>query len=138
FGEVHPRVARGFKIKRARPVYLQLDHRALEEPGSRPPFIEPSELHPIVRNLAFTLPYRVQAGDIEEHLSASGPGWLSQVRVTDLFAHELEGAPVRTVTYRLNFSSEGTPRTAEEVNQACEYLIRAVATRFGDQGVRLR
>ncbi len=137
-GEVHPRVVRGFKIKRARPAYLQLDQRALEQPGEPVPYVEPSELHPIVRNLAFTLPPRVAAGDIAAHLGASGPSWLSTVSMTDLFAHEQDGVPVRTVTYRLDFSSEGVPRTNEEVNQACDYLIRAVTARFGDQGVKLR
>jgi phenylalanyl-tRNA synthetase beta chain len=59
-GEVHPRVLDAYKVKRARPTYLEIAVDALCGKSARPPFVEPSRFNPAVRNLAFTLPHRVQ------------------------------------------------------------------------------
>lgn len=137
-GEVHPGVLRAFGIKRERPCYLELDLSALLQPGRRPPFVEPSPLQPIDRGLAFTLPLYFPAGDVAELLRSSGPDWLQRVDMTDLFSHEEEGRPVRTVTYALRFAQAAPARTAEEVNAVLSALIQAVTARFGPEGVRLR
>lgn len=137
-GEVHPGVLRAFGVKRERPCYLELDLSALLQPGRRPPFVEPSPLQPIDRGLAFTLPHRFPAGDVAELLRSSGPDWLQRVDMTDLFPHEEEGRPVRTVTYALRFAQAAPARTAEEINAVLSALIQAVTARFGPEGVRLR
>jgi phenylalanyl-tRNA synthetase beta chain len=137
-GEVHPVVVQAFRIRRARPCYLEISNAALETAGARPEFREPSEHHPILRNLAFTLPGQMQAGEVAALIAASGPPFLKQVDITDLFEHEEGGRPVRTVTFALVYTSDDAPRTAEEVNRASEYLIETVEAKFGDQGVKLR
>lgn len=136
-GEVHPAVLKRARIKAARPCYFELEADALVE-GPRPPYEEPPAVHPIVRSLAFTLPDRFEAGRVQACLRASGPTWLEGVDITDLFAHERDGQPVRTVTYALRFANPEANRTADEVNAAVEQLVQAVETQFADQDVRLR
>jgi len=137
-GEIHPAVVQAFRIRRARPCYLEISNAALETPGVRTAFQEPSEHHPIMRNLAFTLPDRVQAGDVVALMEASGPSFLEHVDITDLFQHEEDGQPVRTVTFALVYTSDDAPRTAEEVNRASEYLVETVEAKLGERGVKLR
>lgn len=134
-GEVHPTVLSGYKIKRERPVYLQLDATALLRAGAPAPFVEPPEVQVVTRDLAFTLPHRFAAGDVATVLAA-GQG-VTRVAIADLFAHEQDGQPVRTITYTLSFAPERTP-TAEELNALVASLIDAVSTKFGSRGVALR
>lgn len=137
-GEVHPRVCQAFKIKRERPVYLEINHGALLEEAEAWPYVEPPDTPPVERNLAFTLPMGVEAGAVSAHLARSGPTWLRRVDITDAFEHEVDGRPVRTITYALWFDPSEAPLTTEQMNQVTEGLIEAVAVRFGDQGVKLR
>jgi phenylalanyl-tRNA synthetase beta chain len=137
-GEVHPSIVAAFKIKRATPCYLELDLAALEQPGRVVPFVEPSRFNPAIRNLAFTLPHRVEAGEVVAQMRAAGPDWLRSVEIVDLYEHEEGGAPVRTFTYALTWLDEGVDRSAEEINAASEGLIAAVLASLGARGVRLR
>lgn len=138
-GEVHPRVCGAFGIKRERPVYLELQAASLLAPVvTSPRFVAPPERQPVERDLAFTLPDRVTAGEVADHLQASGPVWLDKVEITDLFEHEQDGRPVRTVTFRATYAPRDRQLTAEEINQASEMLVKAVLARFGERGVKLR
>jgi phenylalanyl-tRNA synthetase beta chain len=137
-GEVHPEVVKRFRIKKARPVYLELSFDALLPEGTRPAFEEPSLRHPAVRSLAFTLPHRVEAGALANHMRTSGPDWLERVAIVDRYDHEQDGAPVRTYTYELTYSHAEADRSVEELNAASEALIAAVDAAFGSAGVRLR
>ncbi|MEM7264262.1 MAG: hypothetical protein AAF488_19915 [Planctomycetota bacterium] len=138
FGEVHPEVFKSYKIKRQRPCYLELDRTALERAGSRPAFDEPSNLHPVERRLAFTLPHHMEAETVAVRLRSSGPEWLTTVRVTDSFELEENGATARAITFELRFSNEEANRTNDEVNAAAEAMIEAVRAEFGNRGVELR
>ncbi|MFK7926642.1 MAG: phenylalanine--tRNA ligase beta subunit-related protein, partial [Myxococcota bacterium] len=63
-GEAHPKVLAAYKIKRARPVYLEIDAGALLAAAPKgPDWSMPSSSQSIERDLAFTLPDRVHAGD---------------------------------------------------------------------------
>lgn len=137
-GEVHPAIVAAFKIKRATPCYLELDVASLERPGRVTPFVEPSRFNPSTRSLAFTLPRRVEAGEVVAQMRAAGPSWLRSVEIVDLYEHEEQGEPVRTFTYALTWLDEGVERTSDEINAASEGLIRAVLAALGDRGVRLR
>ncbi|MCB9760592.1 MAG: phenylalanine--tRNA ligase subunit beta [Alphaproteobacteria bacterium] len=133
-GEVHPDVLQAHKIKRARPVYLELDAEAVLSEGTRPAFEEPPVLHPIARSLAFSLPGRVQAGDVAATMRAAAPDWLRSLDITDLFIPEDEA--VRAVTFSLSFhNAPDAERSADEVNHVLGVLVDAVARRFGEAGV---
>ncbi len=134
-GEVHPAVCRRFKLKLARPVYLEIGADSVRSEGVRPPFVEPPRTQAIVRNLAFSLPRGVEATDVAAWLHASGPEWLRRVRIQDLF--ELEGG-VRSITFELSYANPHAERTAEQVNAATEALVTAVHEHFGPRGVALR
>jgi phenylalanyl-tRNA synthetase beta chain len=139
-GEVHPAVCRRYKLKSARPCYLELDAEAILAEGARPVYTEPPEVQPLVRSVAFELPPRVDAGDVAAWLHASGPDWLERVRIVDCFvpAAVPGQAPLRSVTFELHYANPEARRTAEEVNAATEATVRAVLDQFGPRGVRQR
>lgn len=128
-GEVHPNVVRGFGVKRGAPVYLEIEADALlGTAGHRPDYVEPSNLHPVVRSLAFGLPPGVEAGAVAATLAEAGPSWLREVAITDLF---LPGEGLRAVTFELRYANtDGAGRSAEEVNAATEAMVRAVTGAF--------
>lgn len=137
-GEVHPAVCRRFKLKRARPCYLEIRAEALLADGSPPGFVEPPGVHPIERDLTFSLPPRVEADSVAAWLHANGPDWLERVTITACFEHEQDGVPRRAISYALRFTpvdAEGRGRTAEAVNGALESLVAAVHQQFGSAGV---
>ncbi len=113
FGELHPEVLKRFKIKRARPYYLEIDRTALETKAERGAFITPPTFPPIVRSLAFELPGQTEAADVAATLRDAGPDWLRAVDIVDLFA--LEAA--RAVTFQLTLENDNQ-RSAEAINDA--------------------
>ena len=137
-GEVHPRLIKSWKLKKQRPIYLELDADALLFHGENGHmFDEPPEWQPIVRSLAFGLPSGFEAGRVAELLNRKGPDWLLDVAVTDLFVPPDE--EVRAVTYKLVFANDPKDkRSADSVNEVCESLVTAVHQHFGNRGVQQR
>jgi phenylalanyl-tRNA synthetase beta subunit len=88
--------------------------------------------------LAFTLGGRVEAGEVAGRLRESGPDWLRKVSIVDLFEHEENGEPVRTVTFALEYRNDLAEHSIEEMNAVSEALVRAVESELGGRGVRLR
>ena len=137
-GEVHPSVCSAFKLKRSRPIYMEIDRDALLSPEKDSRYQERSIHQPILRSLAFSLPPTLTAGEVIDVLESSGPDWLEQVDIVDLFAHEENGVAMRAVTFALRYSNEEGNRSADEVNQASESLITIIEERLGHRGVKLR
>ena len=137
-GEVHPRVTKAFKLKRTRPIYVEINREALMAPPVSHRYQERSVHQPIRRALAFSLPPGLSAGSVIEVMRASAPSWLDRVDIVDLFEHEEDGIPMRAVTFSLRYSNDDGTRSAESVNQTSEALIAAVTEQLGDRGVRLR
>jgi phenylalanyl-tRNA synthetase beta chain len=131
-GEVHPAACLAHKIKRERPIYLEIDASTLSVPGRSPTYHEPPDHLPIERDLALTLSGHATAGEVAAHLKTAGPSWLEDVRVTDLYAHDEGGRPVRTVTFALRYSSLGGSLQADDVNRATDALIRSVEAKCPD------
>ena len=138
FGEVHPRITKAFKLKRVRPVYMELDRDALLSAAVQTRYVERSVHQPILRSLAFSLPAKVTAGQVVDVLNSDGPEWLDAVEIVDLFEHDADGKPMRAITFALRFSNDAGDRSADAVNQACETLIGAVDSALGPLGVTLR
>lgn len=139
FGEVHPRLRASFKLKKSRPVYLEIEASVWHATPEPFRFEAPPRVPPVRRSLAFTLPFRVPVNRVVQTLTSSGPDWLRGVRVADLFAHTSEdGQPLRTITFELSWDNSEGNRTAAELNGATEALIEAVASAHGPDGVVLR
>ncbi len=137
-GEVHPGICARFKLKRCRPVYLEIDRAALISASNQQAYVERSAHQPLQRNLAFTLPLRIEAAQVADIMHDQGPDWLCAIDMVDLFRHEEDGGPVRTVTFELIFENDTGSRSADEVNEICEGLIAAVSAGLGEHGVKLR
>jgi phenylalanyl-tRNA synthetase beta chain len=137
-GEVQPAICIAFKLKRTRPVYLEIDRAALDADPTLAPYAERPPHQPLARNLAFTLPLRVHAQAVADTMTKAAPDWLNAIDMVDLFRHEEEGTPVRTVTFALHFTNDTGTRTADEVNEICEALIAAVESAPDNRGVKLR
>jgi phenylalanyl-tRNA synthetase beta chain len=138
-GEVHPEVVSRFKIKRARPCYLEIDTDRLAEATCRSGYSPPPAWHPIERSLAFGLPGQVSAGFIRAQLVAQSPPSVSQVHIGDVYEHEQDGEPVRAVTYNLIFDNPPEKSlSAEDVNQMVEALAENIVAGFGHVGVTQR
>jgi phenylalanyl-tRNA synthetase beta chain len=137
-GELDPAVARAFGIKKARPYYLEIEAEALRREPRPVAFSLPPQRPPSVRMLAFTLGNRVEAGEVASCLRENGPDWLRKVSIVDLFEHEENGEPVRTVTFALDYRNDLSEHSIEEMNAVSEALVRAVEKELGERGVRLR
>lgn len=143
-GEVEPDVVAGFGLKRARPIYLELDADVLRLNTQRGATPMPPARAPSVRNLAFTLPHRVEAQAIAATLlrttgsELTGEPSPQAVVIRDVYAHEEDGKPVRTVTYELSFSQEPIGYGEEPINAAVAARIGIVEAEWGDRGVHLR
>ncbi len=137
FGELDPAVARAFGIKKARPYYLEIETEALRREPLPVAFALPPLRPPSVRMLAFTLGDRVEAGEVVGCLRENGPDWLRKVSIVDLFEHEENGEPVRTITFALEYRNDLSEHSIEEMNAVSEGLVRAVERDLGGR-VRLR
>ena len=137
-GEVHPRITKAFKLKRAHPVYLEITRSALLSDAVTHRYQERSVHQPIMRSLAFSLPSGITAGEVAQTLSEAGPEWLESVDIVDAFVHEEDGEPMRAITFSLRYGNREGDRSAEAVNDASSSLIDAVVTTYGDRGVKLR
>jgi phenylalanyl-tRNA synthetase beta subunit len=137
-GEIHPRITTAFKLKRKRPIYFEISRSALEGTKSSVRYSERSVQQPIVRSLAFSLPPKVQAGDIAAWMKKSGPNWINSISIVDLFEHEEDGIAKRAVTFSIVYGNEDGSRSAEEVNQVSTDLIGSIEQEYGSLGVTLR
>lgn len=137
-GEVHPAVLAAYRIKRARPVFLQIALDALLGDPAPFAFSEPPRVPPVPRSLAFTLPLGVEAGEVLDVLRGAGGSRLAHAAVVDRYDHEEDGRPVRTLTFDLAWANDEADATGEAINAATEALVAAVAGRLGPRGVRLR
>ncbi|MEZ4240127.1 MAG: phenylalanine--tRNA ligase subunit beta [Myxococcota bacterium] len=141
-GEVHPAVCKRYKLKTARPCYLEIDEEALVAEGVPPTYVEPPALQPVERSVTFELPRGLDAGDVAALIDANAPDWLERVSIVDQFVPPESTAGIRNVTFDLHYTSRGSGsdgvRTAEDVNAATESLIRAVVDQFGPRGVLQR
>ena len=137
-GEVHPRITKAFKLKRAHPVYLEITRSALLSDAVTHRYQERSVHQPIMRSLAFSLPSGITAGEVAQTLGEAGPEWLESVDIVDAFVHEEDGEPMRAITFSLRYGNREGDRSAEAVNDASSSLIDAVVTTYGDRGVKLR
>lgn len=128
-GEVHPRLTQAWKLKKERPVFLELLSNPLVFGAPmRRGFEEPPEWQPIVRSLAFGLPQGVAAADVAAALRGAGPDWLLEVAITDRFVPAGEDP---AITFELVFANAPADRrTAEQVNEACERMAAAAKARW--------
>ena len=133
-GEIHPQICTDFKIKRARPCYMELDQDVLRQSARGTSYALPPVHHPLTRTIAFSLPNQLQASEVQSTLASVG----ATVSIVDLFVFEDELGSQRGITFELVFQNPDGSLTADVCNQRLQAAMDAVLTRFSDAGVRHR
>jgi len=131
-GEVHPAVARRYKLRAARPCYLEIDASVVLAEGTRPPFVAPSDLQPVVRSVALAVPAGIEAGTIGAAIRKASPPWLEHIEIVDVF--QLPDR-AQSVTFELSYENVEGGRAAEQVNEAVEAAMAAVLAAYGPRNV---
>lgn len=133
-GEIHPQICTDFKIKRARPCYMELDQDVLRQSARGTSYALPPVHHPLTRTIAFSLPNQLQASEVQSTLASVG----ATVSIVDLFVFDDELGAQRAITFELVFQNPDGSLTADVCNQRLQAAMDAVLTRFSDAGVRHR
>ena len=133
-GEIHPRVCKAFKIKRARPCYLELSQTILTKEPRGVSYVLPDVHQPLVRTVAFSLPGQVEASSIQETLASVG----ASVSIVDLFAFEDEAGAQRAITFEMVFANPEGTLSAEVCNQRLQQAMDAVLSSYAELGVKHR
>lgn len=130
-GEVHPRICKAFKIKRARPCYFELSEEAFWKDPSAVQYALPPVHQPLQRTIAFGLPHGFEAQKMASLLAESG----AEVKIIDRFDYEAAGTPMRAITYELCFDNPEGDLSADACNQVLQELIQKSTSLFADLGV---
>lgn len=131
-GEPHPAVLRGFRIKHARPAYLEIEWRKLV--GAAPKkYTEPPVLMPARRDLCFDVPRGITADAIVSVMRGLAPPMVASFDVTDVF----EDKTRRSVTFAVGFHG-GEATTNVAMNETCQKFAEAVSAKWVAEGVKLR
>ena len=133
-GEIHPQICTDFKIKRARPCYMELDQDVLHQSAHGTSYALPPVHHPLTRTIAFSLPNQLQASEVQSTLATVG----ASVSIVDLFAFDDELGAQRAITFELVFPNPDGSLTAEVCNQRLQAAMDAVLSSYSDAGVRHR
>jgi len=133
-GSVHPGLVKSQNQNGKYPVMFQIASEILvpEAHQSR----EVSGLAPVVRMLDFVL-HSVPADEVRQHIRRSGPTWLREVYVDDVYQIPDSGFDVLSVTFGLSFEPDAS-RTATEINSTLEALRTSTVQFFGAERVAVR
>jgi phenylalanyl-tRNA synthetase beta chain len=130
-GEIHPRICKAFKIKRARPCYFEMSEEAFWETPSAVQYALPPVYQPLQRTISFGLPHGFEAQRMASLLAESG----AELTITDRFDYKDAEIPMRAITYDLRFDNPEGDLSADSCNQVLQELIQKSASMFGDLGV---
>ena len=133
-GEIHPRICKEFKIKRARPCYIELSQNILTNAPRGISYVLPDVHQPLVRTVAFSLPGQIEASSIQETLASVG----AAVFIVDLFAFEDDLGAQRAITFEMVFPNPDGTLSAEVCNQRLQKAMDAVLNAYADHGVKHR
>ena len=133
-GELHPKVCTALKIKRVRPIFMELEESALSNTGARKGYRPPPTHKDLTRTICFALPAGVEAATVASTLSENG----ARIQVVDEFRFNEADTELRAITYELHYPNPTGQLSADEVNQRLQELILLVQERFAESGVRHR
>ena len=133
-GEIHPQICTDFKIKRARPCYMELDQDVLHQSSRGTSYALPPVHQPLTRTIAFSLPTQLQASEVQSTLASVG----ATVSIVDLFVFEDALGSQRGITFELTFPNPDGSLTAEVCNQRLQSAMDAVLLAYSTAGVRHR
>ena len=130
-GEVDPQVLEAAGVS-GRVAWLQLDLQAiLDGPRARRRYRPVSKYPPSDVDLAFAVPDRVAAAQVERALRASAGSLLARIELFDVYRGPGVPEGSRSLAYRLRFQAPDRTLTDAEVAQARQRCIDETSRRTG-------
>ncbi len=130
-GELHPRVAEGWELQ-GRVAVAELEVAALRaavDDGFT--LTDVPRFPPVRRDLAYVVPERVAAGDLQASLiDAAGP-LLSRCVLFDVFRGDALPVGTKSLAFALEFRSPDRTLSGEETDPLVEAVSRRLADGFG-------
>lgn len=128
-GQLHPRFIKVLDINQM-PYLFELDYAAVA--GAQVPRVQPiSEFPEVRRDLAFSVPERVEAGELTAILRQSGESLLAQVQVFDVFTGGDLETGFKSIALSLIFQDKTSTLTSDAVDASVARLVEQAHTRCG-------
>lgn len=130
-GQLHPRLVAGFKVKQ--PILLaEFDfQKLLTAARIEPRYRQLPKFPTVVRDLALLIDTAVTWQAIEETIRGLGLPHLVDLRIFDIYRGRELPAGRHSVALSLRYRAADRTLTDEEIAQAQEQVVRALASRFG-------
>jgi len=133
-GEIHPEIARRFKIKKQRACYFEIETAALYQQQAPLQYTIPHAIQPLTRTVSFALPQGLSAKRIQDSIAK----FCTSVQIYDLFPFVQEDEQWASVTFSLCFENPEGTLSAESVNTSLQEMISAVMQEYQSFGVYQR
>jgi phenylalanyl-tRNA synthetase beta chain len=131
-GQLHPDLAKTFKLRDAALYLIEGSVNLLAEASTGLPEHRAMPTHPAVaRDLALVAQTSVSAGALEKVIFAEGGDWLESVRLVDVYEGEQVPAGKRSLAFGLTFRAPERSLTDEEVNAAVDKIISRASLEHG-------
>ena len=132
FGELHPEVARRFKLGDAPVIYAELDVATLQHYQMRLHKVEALPTTPaILEDIALVVSADVSAGEVEKVIRQAGGKLLKDVRLFDVYAGEPIPTGKKSLAYALTYQDPQRTLTDKNAARARKKIIGAARRRLG-------
>ncbi|MGZ3584098.1 MAG: phenylalanine--tRNA ligase subunit beta [Ktedonobacterales bacterium] len=130
-GEVHPEVAARFDLQK-RTYLLEMDLERLFQAVPQQVLQQPIPRYPAAeRDLAVVVEQTVPAAEVLAVIRASGGELLRDMRLFDVYTGEGIPTGKKSLAYALTYQSAERTLTDQEVEQAQQSVVKALADRLG-------
>lgn len=129
FGELHPSLAKDYKVKGA--VYGEISLNALFTLTAQSVRFKAIAKYPEVkRDLAIVVDADLAAAQLEQVIRTNGKPFLKQVEVFDRFADPTLGLGKKSLAFALTFASGEATLTDVQINESMKQIIAALQKRY--------
>ena len=128
-GEVHPSVAKEYRLKR---VYVfELNLQKIIDAPKKESIYEPVSKYPTVsRDIALVVPIEVTNQQIVDCIKKNGGAYLKDIRLFDVYKGENIGKGFRSLAYTLQFSNSKQTLQDEEVSRPFDKIKNKLKEEF--------
>ena len=124
-GEVHPSVAKEYRLKR---VYVfELNLQKIIDAPKKESIYEPVSKYPTVsRDIALVVPIEVTNQQIVDCIKKNGGAYLKDIRLFDVYKGEQIAAGMKSVSFSIRMRSHEGTLTDERADAAMKRVLKAL------------